>query len=137
MGWVGRLSPDLERELDAYAGHRRFRGMRHIAQDEGFAVNEKKTRVLRRNAQQNVTGIVVNDKIGVRRDAQVELLEGAAAGDKVVTAGIRVQRDGQPVRVVGAAAGAGAAEKKDALAPPTPRAAGGAADGGKAPPPKG
>jgi membrane fusion protein (multidrug efflux system) len=76
-------------------------------------------------------------KLGVRRDAQVELLEGAAAGDKVVTAGIRVQRDGQPVRVVGAAAGAGAAEKKDALAPPTPRAAGGAADGGKAPPPKG
>jgi membrane fusion protein (multidrug efflux system) len=76
-------------------------------------------------------------KLGVRRDAQVELLEGAAAGDKVVTAGIRVQRDGQPVRVVGATAGAAAAvEKTDAAAPPTGKGAGGAADGGKAPPPK-
>ncbi|MBS1163503.1 MAG: rane fusion protein, partial [Burkholderiaceae bacterium] len=43
----------------------------------------------------------VRVKLGVRRDAQVELLEGVGAGDQVVTAGIRVQRDGQPVRVVG------------------------------------
>jgi RNA-directed DNA polymerase len=34
--------------------------IRHISQDEGFAVNEKKTRVLRRNTAQLVTGIVVN-----------------------------------------------------------------------------
>jgi membrane fusion protein (multidrug efflux system) len=74
-------------------------------------------------------------KLGVRRDAQVELLEGVAAGDKVVTAGIRVQRDGQPVRVVGATAAA--AEKTDAPAP-SPEKAGGATDDGKAaPPPKG
>jgi membrane fusion protein (multidrug efflux system) len=44
-------------------------------------------------------------KLGVRREAQVELLEGVSAGEQVVTAGIRVQRDGQPVRVVGAAPG--------------------------------
>ncbi len=39
-------------------------------------------------------------KLGVRRDSQVELLEGVRPGDKVVTAGMRVQRDGQPVRIV-------------------------------------
>jgi membrane fusion protein, multidrug efflux system len=43
-------------------------------------------------------------RLGVRRDAQVELLEGVRAGDRVVTAGIRVQRDGQPVRIVERAA---------------------------------
>jgi membrane fusion protein (multidrug efflux system) len=45
----------------------------------------------------------VRVKLGVRREAQVELTEGVRAGDVVITAGIRVQRDGQPVRVVGAA----------------------------------
>jgi retron-type reverse transcriptase len=41
--------------------------IRHIAQDEGFAVNEKKTRVLRENTAQTVTGIVVNERPGIRR----------------------------------------------------------------------
>ena len=36
--------------------------IRHITSDEGFEVNEKKTRVLRRNARQAVTGITVNDR---------------------------------------------------------------------------
>lgn len=39
-------------------------------------------------------------KIGVRRDARVEIAEGLAAGDQVVTAGMRLSRDGQPVKVV-------------------------------------
>jgi RNA-directed DNA polymerase len=34
--------------------------IRHIAQDEGFLVNEKKTRVLRRSAAMAVTGVIVN-----------------------------------------------------------------------------
>ena len=34
VGWVDLLSPDLERELDAFAAHRHFRGVRHVAQDE-------------------------------------------------------------------------------------------------------
>ena len=42
--------------------------VRHIAQEEGFAVNEKKSRVLRRNAAQRVTGLVVNDRPGVARE---------------------------------------------------------------------
>jgi hypothetical protein len=41
--------------------------VRHIAHDEGFAVNEKKTRVQRRNAAQGVTGLVVNDRVAVPR----------------------------------------------------------------------
>jgi retron-type reverse transcriptase len=41
--------------------------VRHIAEAEGFAVNIKKSRVQRRNTAQQVTGLVVNDKVGVRR----------------------------------------------------------------------
>lgn len=41
--------------------------VRHIAQDEGFTVNEKKSRVLRKHAAQMVTGLVVNDKPTLRR----------------------------------------------------------------------
>jgi retron-type reverse transcriptase len=36
--------------------------IRHIAQDEGFEINEKKTRVLKKASRQCVTGIVVNEK---------------------------------------------------------------------------
>ncbi len=42
--------------------------VRHVAQDEGFTVNESKTRVLRRSTAQMVTGLVVNDRPGVPRD---------------------------------------------------------------------
>ncbi len=41
--------------------------VRHIAQEERFAVNEKKTRVMRRSAAQTVTGVVVNDKVTISR----------------------------------------------------------------------
>ncbi len=41
--------------------------IRHIVDDEGFAVNHAKTRVLRRSARQSVTGVVVNDKPSVPR----------------------------------------------------------------------
>jgi hypothetical protein len=41
--------------------------VRHIAEAEGFAVNGKKSRVLRRNTAQRVTGLVVNDRPGVGR----------------------------------------------------------------------
>ncbi len=42
--------------------------VRHLAEAEGFRVNEAKSRVLRRNAAQVVTGLVVNDRPGVPRD---------------------------------------------------------------------
>jgi membrane fusion protein (multidrug efflux system) len=60
-------------------------------------------------------------KIGVRRDAKVEIVEGISAGDQVVTAGMRLSRDGQPVRILSPAAGKGDADK------------GGADKGGAAP----
>ncbi|MGB7324060.1 MAG: reverse transcriptase family protein [Rubripirellula sp.] len=41
--------------------------VRHIAEDEGYVVNQSKTRVLRRNTAQIVTGLVVNDKPTVSR----------------------------------------------------------------------
>jgi retron-type reverse transcriptase len=41
--------------------------VRHIAQDEGFAVNETKTRVLRQAAAQSVTGIIVNQRPNIPR----------------------------------------------------------------------
>jgi retron-type reverse transcriptase len=41
--------------------------IRHIAQDEGFAINSKKTRVKRPNSRQTVTGLVVNAKPAVPR----------------------------------------------------------------------
>jgi retron-type reverse transcriptase len=40
---------------------------RHVVEDEGFEVNEKKVRVQRRNTAQVVTGIVVNDKASTPR----------------------------------------------------------------------
>jgi len=36
----------------------------------------------------------------VRRDAMVEVVQGLAPGDQVVTTGSRLARDGQPVRVL-------------------------------------
>jgi retron-type reverse transcriptase len=41
--------------------------VRHISQDERFVINGKKSRVQRRNAAQQVTGLVVNHRIGIRR----------------------------------------------------------------------
>jgi RNA-directed DNA polymerase len=41
--------------------------LRHIAQDEGFVVNESKTRVLRQSVRQSVTGVVVNARPGAPR----------------------------------------------------------------------
>ncbi|HPF38416.1 MAG TPA: reverse transcriptase family protein [Phycisphaerae bacterium] len=71
LGWTyTRYADDLSfsrRDAgDAHVGYLLAR-IRHIAQDEGFEVNEKKTRVLRPNQRQVVTGLVVNDRINVPR----------------------------------------------------------------------
>jgi retron-type reverse transcriptase len=68
--------------------------VRHIARDEGFAVNEKKTRVMRRSAAQTVTGVVVNDKPSVGRD---ELRRLRAILHRAGAEGLDAQnRDGRP-----------------------------------------
>jgi RNA-directed DNA polymerase len=41
--------------------------VRRIVKTEGLALNEKKTRIMRRNRQQRVTGIVVNEKPNLSR----------------------------------------------------------------------
>lgn len=71
LSWTyTRYADDLTFSADAEpaarAGYLLAR-LRHIAQDEGFAVNEKKTRIQRKNASQQVTGIVVNERRGVPR----------------------------------------------------------------------
>ncbi len=71
LGWTyTRYADDFTFSADAEASQKLgylLARLRHIAQDEGFAINEKKTRFLRRNAAQSVTGIVVNDRPGVPR----------------------------------------------------------------------
>ncbi|HET9959585.1 MAG TPA: reverse transcriptase domain-containing protein [Polyangiaceae bacterium] len=47
--------------------------VRHIVKEEGFALNPKKGRVQRRSRRQEVTGVVVNDKLSVARDELREL----------------------------------------------------------------
>lgn len=44
-----------------------FREVRNIVTHEGLVINESKTRVLRRGRQQEVTGVVVNDKLSLDR----------------------------------------------------------------------
>jgi membrane fusion protein (multidrug efflux system) len=56
-------------------------------------------------------------RLGVRRDGLVELLGEVKAGDRIVTAGVRVQRDGQPVRVVSAVPPAGQGAAAPAVKP--------------------
>lgn len=73
LGWqYTRYADDLSFSAEAESEPARMTGyllarIRHIAQDEGFAVNEKKTRVLKRSTAMAVTGIVVNRRPGVRR----------------------------------------------------------------------
>ena len=74
-------------------------------------------------------------KIGVRRDAKVEILQGLAAGDQVVTAGMRLSRDGQPVRVLSGGGRAARMPPRRCRPRPRPAPAGGAAP--KADTPKG
>ena len=43
--------------------------VRHVLEDEGFSLNPKKGRVQAQSAQQQVTGVVVNQKTSVDRKA--------------------------------------------------------------------
>jgi len=68
--------------------------VRHVAGDEGFAINEAKSRVLRRSTAQVVTGLVVNDRPGVRRD---EVRRLRAILHRARTEGLeRQNREGRP-----------------------------------------
>ncbi len=47
--------------------------VRHIVQDEGFTLHPQKTRVQKQSARQTVTGLVVNERVGVARPTLREL----------------------------------------------------------------
>ncbi len=71
LGWTyTRYADDMTfsagGEASKHAGYLLAR-VRHVVQEEGFNLNEKKTRVLKRSTAQTVTGIVVNDKPAVSR----------------------------------------------------------------------
>jgi retron-type reverse transcriptase len=71
IGWTyTRYADDMtfsaQSEMRSHVGYLVAR-IRHYAEQEGFALNESKTRVLERNASQRVTGVVVNDRAGVPR----------------------------------------------------------------------
>jgi RNA-directed DNA polymerase len=47
--------------------------IRHITSDEGFLVNERKTRILKQAARQSVTGVVVNTQTSTSRKTRRQL----------------------------------------------------------------
>ncbi|HVK16971.1 MAG TPA: reverse transcriptase domain-containing protein [Fimbriiglobus sp.] len=68
--------------------------VRHVAEDEGFAVNPKKTRVQRPESRQSVTGLVVNAAPAVPRDMVKRV---RAILHRAKTEGLAAQnRDGHP-----------------------------------------
>ncbi|MEW6363385.1 MAG: reverse transcriptase family protein [Acidobacteriota bacterium] len=52
---------------DIEAAHRLQHLASRIIEEEGFAVNREKTRVMRRGSRQTVTGVVVNEQLGLSR----------------------------------------------------------------------
>ncbi len=131
LGWVyTRYADDLT--FSAPPNHRPEIGwllakIRHVAQDEGFALNPKKCRVQRAAQRQEVTGIVVNSRPAIPREELRRLraiLHGAAK------TGLAAQnREGHPhfeawlrgkiayVTMVDRAKGAALAEKLAKVAP--------------------
>lgn len=70
LGWhYSRYADDLTFSTTAAADRTAYllATARRIAVEEDFEVNEAKTRVLRQNASQRVTGVVVNRRTGVPR----------------------------------------------------------------------
>ena len=69
-GWVyTRYADDLifSTNQETVSAHRLIRGTSGVIQDEGFAVNETKTRVMRAPNRQTVTGLLVNHSVGLTR----------------------------------------------------------------------
>jgi retron-type reverse transcriptase len=64
-----------------------------IIQDEGFAVNHTKTRILRRGARQCITGVVVNEVLGLPRHERRRLRAALHRARR------QAERDGQPVQI--------------------------------------
>lgn len=92
----GRLKPGM------------FARVRLILAERAQALVVPEEAIVPQGAEQSVWKVVdgkavrAKVKTGLRRDAQVEIIEGLREGDVVVTAGqIRLSRDGTPVRLAG------------------------------------
>lgn len=78
LGWsYTRYADDatfssLDVESEKQVGYLLAR-IRHISQDEGFQVNELKTRILRKKTRQSVTGITVNASVSLPRETRRRL----------------------------------------------------------------
>ena len=87
------LTISCQNEMKDHVGRIMAR-VRHLAEEEGFKVNESKSRIQRRNTAQMVTGLVVNEKPGVPR-AEVKRLR--AILHRAQTEGLEAQnRDNHP-----------------------------------------
>lgn len=98
LGWTyTRYADDLSFSTDAADSKQvalLFARVRAIVRDEGFAINEAKGRVQRSGRRQTVTGVVVNDKLGVPRE-QVRRLRAILHAAR--TTGLAAQnREGHP-----------------------------------------
>ena len=80
---LGKFAESIEATYSRYADDITFSGKKGIVsivpivttiiEDEGYCVNEKKTRFQYKNHRQEVTGIIVNDKLGVSSKIEDEL----------------------------------------------------------------
>jgi RNA-directed DNA polymerase len=71
-----------------------LRETQKIVVEEGFAINQEKTRILRRSNRQTVTGLVVNDKVNTPRRVRRQL---RAIFHNAAQTGLAAQnRDGRP-----------------------------------------
>jgi RNA-directed DNA polymerase len=69
-GRYTRYADDIALSGDAVFAARsstRLEALAEIAAEEGFALNDAKTRIMRRSRPQRVTGVVVNDHVNVER----------------------------------------------------------------------
>lgn len=72
--------------------------VRYVVEKQGLTINESKTRILRKGRQQEVTGIVVNDKISVDRKT---LRKFRAVLHQAETKGLEGLRWGNSVDLIG------------------------------------
>jgi len=89
---------EFERGVDRFSTHAAV-----IASEEGFDVHHRKTRVMRRGVRQHLAGLVVNERLNVRR-ADVERLEailtncvrhGAASQNREAHVNFRLHLEGR------------------------------------------
>lgn len=66
-----RYADDLAFSGDVAFAHRILRflaAVKRIAEDEGYSLNDRKTRIMHRGGRQSVTGLVVNEQLNIARD---------------------------------------------------------------------